>query len=803
MKTIHTLIGGMSCSACSLKIEKKVKTMDGVNNVFINLASGKAKIDFDETRLGFEEIQKTIENMGYEIFEDKKEEEKQKIEVLIEGMSCAACSTRIEKEILKLEGVKDFRVNLSSKKGILEYNPLLLKKESVVRKINSIGYHAFIESGEDQEKKLREKERKILQILFVSGAVLSFPLFTAMVLHILKDSFQITHQPFMFLHEFWFQLAAASLVQFLVGFRFYKKAFYSLKSKSAGMDLLVVLGTSAAYFLSLYNGLNGKKDLYFEASAVIITLVLLGKYLEEKAKGKTSEAIKKLIGLQAKTARIIQDGKEIDIPIEEVQKDDIILVRPGEKIPVDGVIVEGNSSVDESMLTGESLPVEKSSGDTVIGATVNQFGSFQFQAKKIGKDTVLANIIKIVEEAQGSKAPIQKLADKISGIFVPVILGIALVTFSVWYLITGNETLSLLSSVAVLVIACPCALGLATPTAVMVGTGLGASNGILIKNGESLETAGLLNAIVLDKTGTITEGKPVLTDIKSFGAYGEDELLSIAGACEKNSEHPLGKAIYEKAKDKVLPEIKNFKAVPGKGVEGVIDQKEIKVGTRKLMIESGLDISLFEKEILVFENDGKSAMYISIDGKIEGILAVADTVKKDSVKAIENLKKLGLSVYMITGDNQATAKAIAKEVGIEHFFAEVLPEHKKDKIEELQKEGKKVGMVGDGINDAPALVQADIGFAIGTGTDIAIESSDITLIHGSLASIEGAILLSKKTMRKIKQNLFWAFIYNTLGIPLSAFGMLNPMIAGAAMAFSSVSVVTNSLALKRYKVKKI
>jgi Cu+-exporting ATPase len=541
--------------------------------------------------------------------------------------------------------------------------------------------------------------------------------------------------------------------------------------------------------------------LYFEASAVIITLITLGKYLEALAKGRTSEAIRKLMGLQAKTARVIRDGKEIDIPVEQVEVGDIVVVRPGEKIPVDGKIIEGYSSVDESMLTGESIPVEKKVGDEVVGATINKTGTFKFEATKVGKDTALAQIIKMVEEAQGSKAPIQKLADRISGVFVPVVIVIAAITFGVWYFIYGNFTAGLINAVSVLVIACPCALGLATPTSVMVGTGKGAENGVLIKGGEHLERAHRIKAIVLDKTGTITKGKPEVTDLVSLGELQPEEILALAATAEKNSEHPLGEAIVNKAKDAGidLPDPENFEAIPGHGIYAKINGRKVYLGNRRLMTSKNLPTEGIENLLEKLENEGKTAMIMAVDDRIEGVVAVADTVKEHSREAIEELKRMGIEVWMITGDNKRTAQAIARQVGIEHVMAEVLPEHKAEEVERLKKQGKITAMVGDGINDAPALAAADVGIAIGTGTDVAIEAADITLMSGDLRGIVTAIKLSRATMRNIKQNLFWAFIYNTLGIPFAALGYLSPAIAGGAMAFSSVSVVTNALRLRKFK----
>ena len=723
--------------------------------------------------------------------------------IKISGMSCAACSARIEKVLNKVEGIEQAAVNLASEKATIKYDSSKLKLSDVIKVVDNLGYKAELadEVSKDKEKEQREKEIKRLRLELIISVVLSAPLLFAMILMLVNMDIPIFHNPY-------FQLMIATPIQFIIGFRFYRNAYYALRAKSANMDVLIAMGTSAAYFFSIYNAFFAPhdegmmKELYFEAAAVIITLILLGKYLEAVAKGKTSDAIKKLMGLQAKTARVIRDGEELDILIEDVEVGEIIVVRPGEKVPVDGKILEGNSSLDESMLTGESLPVEKKAGDFVIGATINKFGTFKFEATKIGKDTALSQIIKMVEDAQGSKAPIQKIADQVSAVFVPAVIGIAVVTFLIWYLTVGNFTDAIISAVSILVIACPCALGLATPTAIMVGTGRGAENGILIKGGEHLEMTYKLNAIVLDKTGTITKGQPDVTDVMPIGDLGKDDILRMAAMTEKNSEHPLGVAIYERGKKEfgTVPDSEQFEAIPGRGVKAVVDEREIYIGTRKLMQEVDIGIASAEAAVEKLENEGKTAMLMAVGGRLEAILAVADTLKESSKDAIEELKHMGIEVYMITGDNRRTAAAIARQVGIKNVLAEVLPENKAEEVERLRKQGKKVAMVGDGINDAPALATADIGMAIGTGTDVAIEAADITLMRGDLKMIPAAIRLSRKTMRKIKQNLFWAFIYNIIGIPFAALGLLNPMIAGGAMAFSSVSVVTNSLSLKRAKL---
>jgi len=726
-----------------------------------------------------------------------------KSEVLkISGMSCAACAARIEKKLGKMEGVQKAVVNLASEKATVEYDSSLIKVQDMIKAVEALGYGAerAEEGGADREKEQREKEIRRLRLELIVSAVLSSPLLFAMVLMLFNADLPPFHDPY-------FQLAAATPVQFIIGFRFYKNAYFALRAKSANMDVLIAMGTTAAYFFSIYNAFFAPmehgvmmKELYFEAGAVIITLILLGKYLEAVAKGRTSDAIKKLMGLQAKTARVIRNGEELDIPIEEVEVGEIIIVRPGEKVPVDGKILDGNSSVDESMLTGESLPVEKKAGDYVIGATINKFGTFRLEATKVGKDTALSQIIRMVEDAQGSKAPIQKIADKVSGVFVPVVIAIALVTFIIWYLVSGNLTSAIISAVSVLVIACPCALGLATPTAIMVGTGKGAENGILIKGGEHLEMTYKLDAVVLDKTGTITKGKPEVTDVIALGSMDDDEILRIASITEKSSEHPLGAAIYEKGKNDcgALPDPEEFEAIPGRGVMAIVEGKMIYIGTRKLMLEKEVDVGRADAIAAALEDEGKTAMLMAADGSLEAVIAVADTLKENSKEAIDELKKMGIDVYMITGDNKRTAAAIARQAGITNVLAEVLPENKAEEVDKLKKLGKKVAMVGDGINDAPALATADIGMAMGTGTDVAIEAADITLMRGDLMMIPAAIRLSRRTIRKIKQNLFWAFIYNIIGIPFAAFGLLNPMIAGGAMAFSSVSVVTNSLSLKRF-----
>lgn len=794
-------ISGMSCAACAARVEKVLNNLEGVKNAAVNLAVEKAAVEYDKNIISIEDIIDAIKKLGYDAVSEQADTISSAV-LKVSGMSCAACAARVEKQLGSLEGVHSAAVNLASERASVEYDSEKIKTSDLIKAVEAIGYKAerAEELSVDREKEQREKEIRRLRLELVISAILTAPLLFSMLL-------MITNIDIPFFHNEYFQLIVATPVQFIIGFRFYKNAYRALRSGSANMDVLIAMGTTAAYFYSIYNAFFAPhegmmKELYFESSAVIITLILFGKYLEAVAKGRTSEAIKKLMGLQAKTARVIRDGREEDIPIEEVVPGDVIVVRPGEKIPVDGRILEGDSAVDESMLTGESLPVEKTAGDHVVGATINRFGTFRLEATRVGKDTVLSQIIKMVEDAQGSKAPIQKIADRVSGVFVPVVLAIALVTLLAWYLIAGDLTGGIVSAVSVLVIACPCALGLATPTAIMAGTGKGAENGILIKGGEHLEMTYRLNAVVLDKTGTITKGQPEVTDVIPLGSMDRGELLRMAAAAEKNSEHPLGEAIYEQGKKEpgTVPEAEQFAAIPGKGVRAVVEGRQIYIGTRKLMQEAGIDTGSAENVIAGLEDDGKTAMLMAADGRLEAVIAVADTLKESSKDAIDELKKMGIEVYMITGDNKRTASAIAKQAGITNVLAEVLPEDKAEEVGKLKKQGMKVAMAGDGINDAPALVAADIGIAMGTGTDVAIEAADITLLRGDLMLIPAAIRLSKMTMRKIKQNLFWAFIYNIIGIPVAAFGLLNPMIAGGAMAFSSVSVVTNSLRLRRIRL---
>lgn len=788
-------IGGMSCVACGNRIEKGLSALPGVERAGVNFAVEKASIDYDEKKVSLKDIAAKIEDLGYHVIKDK-------VELKITGMSCAACSTRVEKALNKMPGVYNAVVNLAMEKATIEFSPNAIRVGDIKAKIEGLGYgaHSTTDVTEiDKEKEVRQAEVGHQRFRLILATVFSVPLLLAMILHLMGSMGTLAH---MLLNPY-LQWALATPVQFIAGWQFYRGAYLALKNGSANMDVLVALGTSAAYFYSIANVFQNSRELYFETSAILITLIILGKLLEATAKGRTSEAIKALMGLQAKTARVMREGQEVDIPVEDVLAGDIVIVRPGEKIPVDGMITDGNSTIDESMLTGESLPVDKKIGDQVVGATINKFGTFKFKATKVGKDTALAQIVRIVEEAQGSKAPIQRFADVVSGYFVPIVVGIAVLTFAGWYFIfdPGHFSRALVNFTAVLVIACPCALGLATPTSIMVGTGKGAENGILIKGAEHLENTHRLTTIVLDKTGTITKGQPEVTDIIPMSGFSQPEILAMAVRAEKNSEHPLAQAIvnYGKEQGVSLADPERFTAIPGHGVHVTIDDKQIFLGTRKLMRENKIEFQNYITEIEQLEGQGKTVMLMAVDQKMAGLLAVADTVKESSAAAVAELQKLGIEVWMLTGDNERAAKEIAKAVGIENVLAEVLPEHKAEKVQSLMQEGKVVAMVGDGINDAPALAIADVGFAIGTGTDVAIAAADITLMRGDLFGIVAAIKLSKATMRNIKQNLFWALVYNTIGIPIAAAGFLSPVVAGAAMAFSSVSVVTNALRLKQFQ----
>ena len=746
----------------------------------------------------------------------------------LKGMSCASCANNIERAIRNVPGVVEGNVNFSSDRATVRYDPKQTNINIITKAVVDVGYEAQIIPADlgiedDTGDKEQQREDRNLQRRVLIGAILSILLVIGSLSH-----FNLTLPSWLArLENPWLQLALASPVQFWVGREFQISAWKAFRHRTADMNTLIALGTSIAFFYSLWVTLNPNyfttqglsAEVYYEATAMIITLTLLGRWLENRAKGATSTAIQALMGLQAKTARVVRDGSELDIPIAEVALSDIVVVRPGEKIPVDGEVLSGYSTVDESMLTGESFPVTKQVGDEVVGATLNKMGSFQFRATKIGKDTALAQIVKLVQQAQNSKAPIQKLADNITGWFVPVILAIAITTFVVWFLAIGNFTLSIVTMVGVLIIACPCALGLATPTSVTVGIGKGAENGILIKGAESLELARNIQTIVLDKTGTITQGKPVVTDTTSIldliptrpNVLAPLLLWRSIGALESNSEHPLAEALLQYAREQnkglQLPTVEQFEAIAGSGVKGIVEQQQVLIGTQRWFDEMNINSAIFQTHKEGWEDAGKTVVFVAIDGHLQVAIAVADTVKPTSAKAIQTLQRMGIEVVMLTGDNQRTAKAIADRVGIKRVLAEVRPEQKAQTIQTLQLDEKKVvAMVGDGINDAPALAQADVGMAIGTGTDVAIAASDITLISGNLQGIVTAIRLSRATMQNIQQNLFWALGYNVMGIPLAAGilfpitgWLLNPAIAGAAMAFSSISVVLNALRLKGLK----
>lgn len=793
---------GMTCAACANRIEKGLSKMEGVQEANVNFALEKAAVTFDPNVVTVQQMEEKIEKLGYGTA-------KETVDLQLIGMYCAACATKIEKVVNKMSGVSQANVNFALETARVEFNPAEVSLGDIQQRVEKLGYQAVPKQETlDQEGHRKEAITKQKRKLILS-AILSLPLLWAMVSHFSFTSW--IWMPDLFMNP-WFQLILATPVQFFIGKQFYVGAYKALRNKSANMDVLVSLGTSAAYFYSLYltidwavagANLHHGPEMYYETSAVLITLVIMGKLFESLAKGRTSEAIKTLMGLQAKTALVIRDGQEMTIPVEQVMVGDHVLVKPGEKIPVDGKVVEGTSAVDESMLTGESIPVEKKAGDAVIGATINKNGRLMLEATKVGKETALAQIIKVVEEAQGSKAPIQRVADVISGIFVPIVVGIAIVAFLVWYfwVTPGNFAHSLEIAIAILVIACPCALGLATPTSIMAGSGRAAELGVLFKGGEHLESTHKIDTIILDKTGTVTKGKPELTDVE-VNQFDEELFLQLVGSAEKSSEHPLAEAIVTgiEARGIRLPAAKDFEAIPGYGIRAHVEGHEVLVGTRKLMAQHHVPVDSVLARMSELETEGKTAMLAAVDGQYAGLVAVADTIKETSRSAVARLKEMGIDVIMITGDNERTAQAIAKQVGIDHVRAEVLPEGKADEVKKLQQQGKKVAMVGDGINDAPALAMADIGMAIGTGTDVAMEAADVTLMKGDLNSIPDAIYMSRKTMSNIRQNLFWALGYNSLGIPIAAIGLLAPWVAGAAMALSSVSVVLNALRLQRMKV---
>ncbi|MCD1294386.1 copper-translocating P-type ATPase [Methanocella sp. CWC-04] len=800
----------MTCASCVSRVESALKSVKGVSEANVNLASEKATVLYDPEAATIDSMVDAVKDAGYGV-------EAETVVLPITGMTCASCVARIENALKDRQGVISASVNLATEKATVNYVPSEVTIKELKKVVKDAGYDVAEipeEEAVDIERETRKKEMNDLKIkLAISLAISAFIMAIMFIGDLMPVISSLSHHQKNIL-----SFILATPVQFWVGWRFYKGTYAALKHGTADMNVLIAVGTSAAYFYSVVAtfapslvAIGGSMpDTYFDTSTMIIALILLGKFLEARAKGRTSEAIRRLTGLKAKTARIIRNGVEQDVPVEDVSIGDIVVVRPGEKIPVDGVVTEGYSAVDESMITGEPIPVSKKEGDTVIGATINKTGSFKFRATKIGRDTVLSQIIKMVEEAQGSKAPIQRLADKVAGVFVPIVIFLAILTFLAWYYLGPKPAflLAMLNFISVLIIACPCAMGLATPTAIMVGTGKGAEYGILIKGGESLESAYKIDTIVLDKTGTITKGKPSLVDVVSQPGFAEEEIIRLAASAEKGSEHPLGAAIVNGAGERGIPikDPERFDALPGKGIIAMVDGRVVMAGNAKLMEDEDVDISAMKPEHERLSAQGKTPMYIAIDEKPAGVVAVADTIKEGSKEAIEEFDRMGIETIMITGDNRRTAEAIAKEVGVKRVLAEVLPGDKANEIKKLQAEGKNVAMVGDGINDAPALAQADTGIAIGTGTDVAIETSDITLMSGDLRGVLTSIKLSRATIRTIKLNLFWAFIYNIIGIPIAAgilipwFGIqLNPIIAAAAMAMSSVSVVSNSLLLNRFR----
>lgn len=797
-KKMDIAITGMTCVACANRIEKGLQRMEGVSTAAVNFATEKATVSFNEEETNVSSLQDKIRILGYDVI-------KEEIDLNIIGMTCAACSTRIEKGLNRMEGVQNATVNLALETGRVSFDPTVLSSSDFIKKIQSLGYDA--EYKNDNKRKVDHRKAEIIKKtrLFIISAALSLPLLWTMVAHFSFTSWMYVPD---FLMNPFVQWALATPVQFWIGWTFYKGAYFALRNKSANMDVLVALGTSAAYFYSVYLVLTNLQHigshsvgLYFETSAVLITLIILGKVFEARAKGRSSDAIQKLMKLQPKMAFVERDGRTQEIPIDDVRIGDVLMIKPGSSIPVDAEVMSGHSAVDESMLTGESFPVDKSIGDVVYAATVNANGTLRVKARNIGEGTVLSNIIRVVEEAQGSKAPIQRLADQISAIFVPIVVGIAALTFISWYFIfsPGDFANALESTIAVLVIACPCALGLATPTSIMAGSGRAAELGVLFKTAESMENTKHIDTIVLDKTGTITNGRPEVTEFVVVDGFERERIISLAAAAESQSEHPVATAItaYGEVGGMV---VESFEAIPGHGIRAVVDGSNLLIGTRKLLHESKVIFN--DSEASILESQGKTVMFIAVEGEYAGLIAVADTVKDSSAMAIGEMKKLGLHVVMLTGDQERTARAIAQQVEIDEVFAGVLPAEKATVVAKLKADGRRVAMAGDGLNDAPALATADVGMAMGTGTAVAMEAADITLMQGDLMRVVDSIQMSRLTVRNIKQNLFWALAYNAVGIPIAAAGFLAPWLAGAAMAFSSVSVVLNALRLQRVKLSK-